>query len=76
MKKDIASAFEVDTAEANAKAMDEKTQEDRQTAQIAEVILGYNKGGKVNGTTDEAAMDRALKLHAIVKTTKGTVELG
>ena len=76
MKKAFASAVEVATKEANAKALDEQTQDDRQIYQIAEVLLGYNKGGKGNGTANEAAMDMALKLRAIVKTIKVTVDLG
>ena len=76
MKKSDASAVEVATKEATAKALDEKTQDDRQTSQISELLLVHNKGGKGNGTANEAAMDMALKLRAIVKTIKVTVDLG
>ena len=38
--------------------------------------FGYNKGGKGNGAANEAVMATALKLRAIVKTTKVTVDLG
>ena len=76
MKKAVASAVEVATKAGTSKALGEQTQDDRQTAHIAEVLLGYNKGGKGNGTANEAAMATALKLRAIVNTTKGTVDLG
>ena len=45
-KKSVASAVEVATKEATDKALDYKTPDDKQTDQIAEVLLGYNKGGK------------------------------
>ena len=76
MKKSVASAVEVSTKEVTDKALDVQTQEDRLTAQIAEVLLGYNNGGKENGTANEDAMATAFKMQAIVQTTKVTVDLG